>query len=308
LNTVAISFRMLRTPWSRVVLGPLATDVHVPGPQRGRDRAVCGLSPVLQTTLPAETHRCAPGQGRRTGQLFREPRDEADLRIEETSRHRRTDCPLREPQRRNRAGRSARSRGVFSVSAAQEFFEPRVPLVHDLVACLDGDVVVLQVGAQPAEKGEVVAEVLALSRDGIFHTFHDDGRCRKLAGAQFSSAEAKSGGACLVVNRFAVRTPSTRACPRVVGVPGGWAGETGHNWPALPSSRHPPRREKPCCSRASPKRAMGLEPTTLSLGSASRPGWTDGFHSTLQISYRSNPLKTAPAGQSLAHNWRAHWG
>ena len=53
---------------------------------------------------------------------------------------------------------------------------------------------------------------------------------------------------------------------------------------------------------------MGLEPTTLSLGSGRGTAWISGFRSTLRISYRSTPLATAAAGWSLAHNWRAREG
>ena len=50
---------------------------------------------------------------------------------------------------------------------------------------------------------------------------------------------------------------------------------------------------------------MGLEPTTLSLGSARGTAWIGGFRSTMRKPHRSNPLESAPDGWSLAHNWRA---
>jgi hypothetical protein len=59
LNTVAISFRMIRTPWSRVVWKPcLLWERACSGPQRWRGRGVRGLSLVLQTPLPPGSHRC----------------------------------------------------------------------------------------------------------------------------------------------------------------------------------------------------------------------------------------------------------
>ena len=47
------------------------------------------------------------------------------------------------------------------------------------------------------------------------------------------------------------------------------------------------------------KRAMGLEPTTLSLGNQSRPAWIDSFRSITRNAYRWKPLETAGAGDRL---------
>ena len=41
---------------------------------------------------------------------------------------------------------------------------------------------------------------------------------------------------------------------------------------------------------------MGLEPTTLSLGSASSTAWLSRFRTTEPNTYRWSPLETAPAG------------
>jgi hypothetical protein len=70
-----MSFRMIRTPWSRVVWGPCLLGKRAcPGPQRSGGRGVCGLSLVLQTPPPPGSHRCpvdrpvarsGTGQGRR---------------------------------------------------------------------------------------------------------------------------------------------------------------------------------------------------------------------------------------------------
>jgi hypothetical protein len=53
------------------------------------------------------------------------------------------------------------------------------------------------------------------------------------------------------------------------------------------------------------KRAMGFEPTTLSLGSGIQGAWLSKNRTAKPNSTRSNPLETAPGGWSLAHNWRA---
>src|SRR5215212_6144786 len=50
---------------------------------------------------------------------------------------------------------------------------------------------------------------------------------------------------------------------------------------------------------------MGLEPTTLSLGSASSTAWLSRFRSTDPNPYRWNPFGTAAAGWRLARGWRA---
>jgi hypothetical protein len=50
---------------------------------------------------------------------------------------------------------------------------------------------------------------------------------------------------------------------------------------------------------------MGLEPTTLSLGSASSAAWLGGFRMVEPKRPRSEPLETARRGWSLARNWRA---
>jgi len=50
---------------------------------------------------------------------------------------------------------------------------------------------------------------------------------------------------------------------------------------------------------------MGLEPTTLSLGSASTAAWLSGKRVVKPNRRRSEPLQPAPAGRSLARNWRA---
>ena len=50
---------------------------------------------------------------------------------------------------------------------------------------------------------------------------------------------------------------------------------------------------------------MGIEPTTLSLGSVTRGAWLSGIRAAKPKRYRSKPLETAPGGSSLARNWRA---
>src|SRR5207244_12864533 len=53
------------------------------------------------------------------------------------------------------------------------------------------------------------------------------------------------------------------------------------------------------------KRAIWLEPTTLSLLSALTVAWLSGNRIAKPKSTRSNPLETAASGWSLARNWRA---
>src|SRR4051812_28526710 len=80
------------------------------------------------------------------------------------------------------------------------------------------------------------------------------------------------------------------------------------DWRALwrtPSlSRLQLRRESRECE-ALEERAMGLEPTTLSLGNTPRPAWLSQILAVKPKRCRCEPLQPAPARWSLARNWRA---
>jgi hypothetical protein len=80
--------------------------------------------------------------------------------------------------------------GLRAVRESQELFEPRVPLAHYLLACLDGDGVAPYARVEPAEKGEVVAQVLAFVADRIVH----DWRCAERLAAKRMTVSQRAGG------------------------------------------------------------------------------------------------------------------
>jgi hypothetical protein len=108
----------------------------------------------------------------------------------------------------------------------------------------------------------------------------------------------------------AIRTIRSRPRPRNSCTVLGWCGsKTGARgahgeqsvrrvrvWRRLRRNTRSPRRVK---------RAMGLEPTTLSLGSPAGLAWIHGFRSTMPKPHRWKPLETAIAGRPLARSWHA---
>jgi hypothetical protein len=122
---------------------------------------------------------------------------------------------------------------------------------------------------------------------------------------------ANQGGACQPTGRPQGPRPCLRLLSNV-GVER--LGIGGHlcrqEVPVVGSDRaaalsHVTAKEKAPVYGAFWKRAKGLEPSTLSLGSASRTAWINAFRSTMRKTLRSNPPETALFRQSLARNWRA---